>query len=65
MRVIFITGRLDFFKRRIKITFHLVKESGAEGITEESIIEMLDITPKTVIAVPAFRNKTVDVRIPF
>ena len=40
----------------------MVIDPGGEA---DKIIEMLDITPKTVIAVPAFRNKTVDVRIPF
>lgn len=35
------------------------------SIAEESIIEMMDAAPESVITVAAFRNETIDVWIPF
>ena len=41
------------------------KKSGTESIEEEVVIKMFDITPKAVIAVAAFGNEAVDMRVPF
>ena len=65
MLVIRVTAGLDFFKRRANLRFHFIKKSGAESIAEESIVEMAHMTPEAVVTVTAFRNKTVDMRIPF
>ena len=44
---------------------HFIEESGTESVAEESIIKMFNITPEAVITIAAFRNETVDVRVPF
>ena len=36
-----------------------------ESIAKESIVEMRDITPESIITVTAFRDETMDMRIPF
>ena len=36
-----------------------------ESIAEVGIVKVIDITPKTVIAVAALRNQAVDMWIPF
>ena len=36
-----------------------------ESIAKESIVEMGDITPESIITVTAFRDETMDMRIPF
>jgi len=38
---------------------------GAERITEESIVKVIDITPETVITVAALRDQAEDVWVPF
>lgn len=65
MRMIFVTGRFDFFERRIKMMLHFIEESSTESVAEESIIKMFNITPETVITIAAFRNETVYMRVPF
>ena len=65
MRMIFVTGRFNLFERRIKMLFHFIKESCTESISKECIIKMFNIAPETVITIAAFRNETVDVRVPF
>lgn len=60
-----ITEGLDLFKGGAESGFHFVKEGGAEGIAQEGIVKVSDVAPETVIAVPAFRNKAVDMGIPF
>ena len=34
-------------------------------VSTESIVEMIDITPESIITVTAFRDETMDMRIPF
>ncbi len=63
--VVTVAGSLRFFKRRIKLCFHLVQKGGAESVTEISVVKIIDIAPEPVIAVATFRNKAVDVRVPF
>ena len=58
------TGR-NFLKEgpmRSNISF---EESSTESIAKESIVEMRDITPESIITVTAFRDETMDMRIPF
>lgn len=56
---------LYFFKRGSDLSLHFIEKRGTESVTEESIIKIFYITPETVIAVTAFGNETVDVRVPF
>ena len=58
------TGR-NFFKRRTDAKQHFLEESSTESIAKESIVEMRDITPESIITVTAFRDETMDMRIPF
>ncbi len=54
-----------FFERGADFRFHFIKECGTESIAQESIVKMLDMAPEAIITNPAFRNETVDMRIPF
>ena len=45
--------------------FKFVKESGLEGFTQISIVEMFNSSPETVIRETAFGKETVYMRIPF
>ena len=60
-----VTACFHLFKRASKLAFHFIQKGGAERITEESIVKVIDITPETVVTVAAFRNQAVDMRIPF
>lgn len=60
-----VTAGLDFLKGGAESVFHFVKKGGAKGIAQERIIKVLDVAPESVIAVTAFRNKAVDMRVPF
>ena len=60
-----VTAGFHFFKGWTNFRFHFVKQSGTEGIAKEHIVKMTDVSPETIIAVAAFGNETVDVRIPF
>lgn len=59
-----VTACLYFFKRGSDHSFHFIEKSGTESVAEESIVEIFYITPETVIAVTAFGNETMDVRVP-
>ena len=52
------------FEGRADLSLHFVEEGGAESVAQESVIKIVDVAPETVIAVSAFRNKAVDMRIP-
>jgi len=60
-----VTLSFYLFKGRADLRFQFIKESGTESITEKSVVKMIHVTPGTVIAVAAFGNETMDVRIPF
>lgn len=53
------------FKGGVDSGFHFIKQGGAEGIAEKSIVEMVDIAPEAVVAVATFGNEAMDVGIPF
>ena len=55
----------NLFKGRPDFSFHFIEERSPEGIAEESIVKMADVTPKAAVAVAAFRNKAVNVWVPF
>lgn len=59
-----VTEGFHLFKGETDSGFHFVKEGGAEGITKKTIVEMVDMSPQSVVAATAFRDKTVDVRVP-
>lgn len=63
--MVFITGSLYFLKGRTKMRFQFIRESGAESIPEKRVVEMFHIPPEAVITVPALRDETVDMGIPF
>ena len=60
-----VTAGLYLLKRRTGFGFHFIQQSSAESIAEVGIVEVIDIAPETIIAVTAFRNQAVDMRIPF
>ena len=49
-----VAAGLDFFERGTDSVFHFIKEGGAEGITKESKVKVIDITPEAIITVTAF-----------
>ena len=53
------------FERGTYNSLHFIKKGSAKSVTQESIIKMGNITPETVITVAAFRDKAVDMGIPF
>lgn len=63
--MVIITLGLHFFKRGTKERFHLIKESGAESIPKKGVVKMFDGFPESIITKTAFRDETVDVRVPF
>jgi len=65
VRAIFVNVRLHLFERFSNAGFHTVKQSGTEGITQQSIVKMFDRTPNSEVAAAAFGNEDVNMRIPF
>lgn len=63
--VLLVTAGLDFFKGGSDPGLHFVKQGSAEGIAQEGIVKIIDVAPETVVAVSSFRNKAVDMRVPF
>lgn len=60
-----VTAGLDFFKGGSNHGFHFVKQGSAEGIAQEGIAKIIDVAPESVVTVSTFRNKAVDMRVPF
>ena len=60
-----VTTGLYLFERGTDFGFQFIEQGSAESIAEVGIVEVIDITPKAVIAVSAFRDETMDMRIPF
>lgn len=54
-----------FFERRSNAGFKKIEEGCLKGLSKKGIVKMLDDTPKAVIREAAFRNETVDMRVPF
>ncbi len=53
-----------FFKGRTDFCFHFIKKRSPKGVAKISIVKMSDAAPETIIAVTAFRDKAVYVRVP-
>ena len=49
----------------LAVTVGFIEKSRTESITEIVVVKVFYMTPETVIAVTTFREKTVDMRIPF
>ena len=60
-----VTARLNLFERGADFFFHFIEQSGTKGVSEEGIIEVIDIAPEAVIRVCTLRNEAMNVRIPF
>ena len=65
MFVLLVTTRFHFLEGNTKFLFHKIKKCGAKCITKKGIVEMLFGAPETGVANTTFRDKTMDVRIPF
>ena len=63
--VLVIASGFLLFERGTYNSLHFIKKGSAKSVTQESIIKMGNITPETVITVAAFRDKAVDMGIPF
>ena len=59
-----VDKRFHLFEGRTKPLMKFIEQSGAEGITEESIIEMGYFTPEAIITDPTFGNQTVNMGVP-
>lgn len=53
------------FKRRAKYAVHFVKKSSAEGRAKKGVVKVRDAAPEAIVTQTAFRNETMDMRIPF
>ena len=60
-----VTFGFDFFEGSTDVEFHFIEKSSAKRVAKVSIVEMPDMPPESIIAVSAFRDKTMDMRIPF
>lgn len=60
-----ITESFHLFKGRADFCLHLIKQGSTESVAQISEVEIIDFAPETVIAVPAFRNETMDMGVPF
>ena len=63
--MLLVAEGLYLFKRWSELSLHFIKKGSAESVTEISIIEMTYAAPETIVAVAAFGNEAVDVRVPF
>ena len=60
-----VAAGLDFFKGGANHSCHFIEQGSAEGVAQECIVKVIDAAPKCIVAVSAFRNKTVDMGVPF
>lgn len=60
-----VNGGLYPFKFRRKLFLEQIQKDGLECLAQVGIVEVRDMTPETTLINAAFRNKTVDVRVPF
>lgn len=60
-----ITESFHLIKGRADLCLHLIKKGGTESVAEIGVVEITDIAPETVAAVPAFRNETMDMGASF
>lgn len=60
-----INVRFNRFEGRTNVPFKFIKECSTEGVSQISVIKMCNPAPDDVSATAAFRNETVNMRIPF
>ena len=60
-----VTEGFVFFKGGTDLKFHFIKKCGTERVAQVIVVEMVNVAPKAIIAVAAFRNKTMNMGIPF
>lgn len=60
-----VAASLRFFKRRADLSFQFIQEYSAESVAQISIVEIMGVAPETIVAVTAFRNKAMDMGVPF
>ena len=53
------------FERESCNSLHFIKKGSVKSVTEESVIKMGIITSEIVIDIVVFRDKAVNMRIPF
>ena len=63
--VISINSGFHLFKGVTKAVMKFIQKSSLEGITHKLEVEVIDIAPQAGVTDSAFRDKTVDMRIPF
>ena len=60
-----IHSSFDLFEGRPDTFFQKIKEDSPERVSEISVVEVGDMTPRAVISNAAFREQTVDMGVPF
>lgn len=60
----FINKSLCFLERLPDFMMEEIEKSGTKGVPEKSIVEMRNLTPGNMGTSGAFRNETVDMRVP-
>ena len=60
-----VAAGFDLIKRRPDPGFHFIQQGGTKSVAQISIVKMRDPAPEAVIAITAFGEETVDVRVPF
>ena len=62
--MIFVAGSLNLLERRTDFRLHFIQKSSAKSITKVSVVKVMHIAPKPIIAVSTFRDEAMDVRVP-
>ena len=62
--VLIIDGSFDLFKRGADMFFHFTQQSSLESFAQIRIMEVINISPKTVIRETTFSKEAVDMWIP-
>ena len=61
---VLINVSFDSFKRTAYFSFQFIQEGSAECIAKKCVVKMLECAPGRRVTDTAFRDKTVDVRVP-
>ena len=65
MFMVAVTLGFDLFKGKTDDGFHFIQECSPESIAKKGVIKMFDMTPETIITETTFRDKAMNVWIPF
>ena len=63
--MVFVYGCPGLFKVRSEPGCQFIEECSLEGVPHEAVVEVGVCTPEAVVSDTAFRDKTVDMWIPF